>query len=357
MSHDSRSRIETPGAAPILSAAPNSGATPDIDREAPVFVTGGTGFVGSHLVEALQARGYREIRCLVRDRAGWLETIDCVRVSGDLSSPETLREAITGCSSVYHVAGLTRARSWAEFERANIDGTVNLLTAASDMKAPPRVQVVSSLAAVGRADTAIANESTPLDPVSQYGRSKAMMESRVQVFRDRLPLVMVRPPAVYGPRDSDIFTIFKAASRGLFAVVGGSVDPALTLVHVSDLVRGMIKCLETSATAGRTYFLGADPPYTWAEVRDAAATAVGRRLLTLRIPRSFILPVGILSEAAGRLVGSYPPLNREKALEIRDACIMCTSGSARQDFDYDAATPLVDGFLSTASWYRDNGWL
>ncbi len=333
-----------------------TGAT-EPDRHEPVFVTGGTGFVGSHLVEALRARGYSEIRCLVRKRPGWLEGIDCVEVRGDLDEHELLRDAMEGCGTVYHVAGLTRARSWGEFERANVQGTVNLLEAAASLSAPPKIELVSSLAAVGKTREALATESTPLNPVSMYGRSKAVMESRVWEYRDRLSMVVVRPPAVYGPRDSDIYTIFKAASRGLFPVVGASADPALTLVHVSDLVEGMIDCLESPSATTRTYFLGADPAYSWAEVRDAAAAAVKRKLLTLRIPQSLILPVGILAEAAGRIVGKYPPLNREKALEIRDACIMCRSSAARQDFDYAPGTTLTDGFADTASWYRSQGWL
>ncbi|MBO6574249.1 MAG: NAD-dependent epimerase/dehydratase family protein [Rhodothermales bacterium] len=323
----------------------------------PVFVTGGTGFVGSHLVEALRARGYEEIRCLVRNKPGWLEHIAHTPVRGDLTHGPTLAQAMQGCSVVFHVAGRTRARTWEEFEAANITGTTNLLEAAATLDQPPRIQIVSSLAAVGDVAADIADESTPLNPVSQYGRSKALMEVAIEPWRQQLDLSVVRPPAVYGPRDSDIFTVFQAASRRLFAVVGGAKGPAMTLVHVRDLVRGMIDAAETAETRNQTYFLGADPPYSWDQVRDAAAQALGRRVATLRIPRPLIVPVGTMVEKVGGLFGAYPPLNREKALEIRDACIMCTSGAAHRDFAYQASVPLQEGFDETVTWYRAHGWL
>ncbi|MFT5143400.1 MAG: dihydroflavonol-4-reductase [Rhodothermales bacterium] len=333
----------------------SSASTPKTDQ--PVLVTGGTGFVGSHLVEALHARGYDDVRCLIRSKPGWLSGIPHQAVRADLGSVDDLAAAMTGCSTVYHVAGRTRARSWEEFEDANVQGTLNLLQAASSLSPAPRVQIVSSLAAVGAAADKVATENTPLRPVSMYGRSKAVMEDKIQAFRTLVPITVVRPPAVYGPRDADIFTIFKGASRGVFPVVGGSTGPALSLVHVTDLVRGMIDAAESPATVGNTYFLGADPAYSWAQVKDAAARALNRRVFTLRIPESLIVPVGAVVQAAGRLFGTYPPLNREKALEIRDACIMCSSDRARLGFGYTAGVPLVEGFADAVDWYKGAGWL
>lgn len=261
-----------------------------------------------------------------------------------------------GCRTVYHIAALTRSRDWDTFEKVNIDGTVSVLDAAAAQPDPPRVIVLSSLAAVGRAD-GIANEETPLAPVSMYGRSKAIMEERVADYHDRLPITVIRPPAVYGPRDTDIYTVFQTAQRGLFAVVGGEAGPAVTLVHVSDLVRGILAAARADVTVGRTYFIGADPPHSWKDFRDAAARALGRRVMTLSIPRGLVIPVGTTVELAGRLVGTYPPLNREKAMEIRYACTRCTSERARQEFGYEASIPLEEGFEDAVKWYRSRGWL
>lgn len=325
------------------------------------FVTGGTGFVGSHLVEALLARGYTDVRSLVRRRPKWLAGLDVEHIGGDLDDETALREGVRGVEYVYHVAGVTGTKerlSWDEFYAANVAATERLLRIVEEEAPEVRaVLVTSSLAAVGSGTQGIADESAPLAPVSLYGRSKAEMEDRVRTFADRLPVVIVRPPAVYGPREADIYQFFQAIDRGLCPIVGSEDEPALSLVHVRDLVDGMIRAAESRAALGGTFFLSSARPYAWGEVRDAAAEAVGRRVFTLTIPEALVLPVGALVEAAGRLVGRHTPLNREKAREIRYACTMCTSERAREAFGYHPSVPLDAGVQETIAWYRANDWL
>ncbi|RMH49096.1 MAG: NAD-dependent epimerase/dehydratase family protein [Bacteroidetes bacterium] len=329
------------------------------------FVTGGTGFVGSHLVEALLAHGYGEVRCLVRQDLKWLEGLDVVPVRGDLSSIEALYDGLRGVDYVYHVAGLTRARDEATLFRANVQGTLNLLGAVRVANPGVRkVLVTSSLAAVGRCDVPIATEDVPLRPISAYGRSKAAMEQALAapvqdgtIYLEALPLTIVRPPAVYGPREADIFTFFQTVNRGLCPIVGRGTTPELSLVHARDLARGMIAAAEAEQTTGQTYFIGSERPYAWREIRDATLAALGRRALTLPIPPALVGPIGAVAEWTGRLTGRYPPLNREKAREIRDACKMCSVDKARRDFGYTQQIPLDDGIRETIAWYRRHGWL
>ncbi len=233
-----------------------------------IFLTGASGFIGSHLAERFAADGHR-VRALVRadarhlDRAPAHLAARIERVTGDLSRPESLAAALDGVTAVVHVAGLTRApgagpAADAAFEAANVTATTRLLDAVTD-RAPDvrRVVVTSSLAAVGRGDgSRVADESTPLAPISRYGASKARMEAAVTPYAGRLPLTIVRPPAVYGPRESDILTFFRTAARGLCPVVGDASEPVLTLVHVDDLVDGYALALAHPAAVGQTYFLG-----------------------------------------------------------------------------------------------------
>ncbi len=329
------------------------------------FVTGGTGFVGSHLVEELLRRGYGEVRCLVRSRLKWLEGLDVVPVRATLSDVVALWEALAGVDYVYHVGGVTRARDWATFERNNVRATLDLLGAVK--QAAPGVKKVlltSSLAAVGRCPDGVAIEETPLRPISRYGRSKAEMENAVRArhdlpasFAEALPLAVVRPPAVYGPPERDILTFFKTVKRGICPVVGGGDEDALSLVHARDLVRGMVDCAEAEDTVGETYFIGSEQAYSWNQVKHATTEALGTRALTVPVPGALVGAVGAVAEGMGRLVGQYPPLNREKAREIRHACTICSVEKAKRAFGYRQEVPLDEGVRETIAWYRREGWL
>ena len=329
------------------------------------FVTGGTGFIGSHLVEELLRRGYGEVRCLVRDRLKWLKGLDVTVVRGGLGDIEALWKGLDGVDYVYHVAGVTRAEDWATFEGANVRATLNLLgavrTAAPDVE---KVLVTSSLAAVGACEAPPADEAAPLRPISRYGRSKALMEQALAapvqdgtVYLTDLPTVIVRPPAVYGPREADIFEFFKTVSKGVFPVVGSGRERELSLVHVRDLVRGMVDACENPDTTGETFFLGSPHAYAWQEVKEATEAALGSTAVRIPVPRVLVKPVGAIVETLGKLTGQYPPLNREKAREIREGCLMCSSEKAARVFGYAPEVPLEVGIAETIAWYRAAGWL
>lgn len=327
------------------------------------FVTGGTGFVGSHLVEELQRRGYTEVRCLVRSDPKWLEGLDVRLVRGDLFDAGALREGVRGVDRVFHVAGLTRAPDEAALHRANVEGTLNLLDAVREA-APEveRVLITSSLAAVGpspeeRGHPRPLTEADPLRPITRYGRSKAEMERRLGAEDDAPPLTIIRPPIVYGPREADIYTmIATAAKQRLFPIVGEGREPQLSLVHVRDLARGMADAAEAPEAAGQTYFLGSEHGYSWEEVRAAVLDALGRAVLKVNVPRGLVTPVGAAVEAVGRALGTYPPLNREKAREAKHAWL-CSVEKAQREIGYRQTVALGEGMAETVAWYRAQGWL
>lgn len=334
--------------------------------EAPTaFVTGATGFVGSHLVEELRRQGFGEIRCLVRRELRWLAGLDVVPVHSDLFDGDAIRDAVDGMDYVFHVGAVTRARDWPTFQRENVEATLHLMDAVLDA-APDvrRVVVTSSLAAVGRCPGGVADESTPLNPISRYGQSKAQMEHALAAsqeglpsYKDQLPVVVLRPPSVYGPREADIYTLFKSVKRGIFPLMGMGKRPDISLVHVHDVVRGMVDAAQAEGTVGRTYFLGSAHFYSWREVHAAMCSALQRRALAVPVPPVLTGIVGAAAELGGRLTGTYPPLNREKAREARFACKMCRIDRARADFEYRPRVSLDDGMRETVAWYRANGWL
>jgi nucleoside-diphosphate-sugar epimerase len=322
------------------------------------FVTGGTGFVGSHLVEELLRLGYDEVRCLVRSDLKWLDGLDITTVRGDLFDGDALRDGVRGVDLVYHVAGLTRAPSQDALDRANVEGTTNVLDAVREA-APDveKVLVTSSLAACGPSDDGPLTEADPLRPITRYGRSKEAMEAAVQERYRDLPFVIVRPPAVYGPREADIFTLIKTADRRrVFPIVGEGRRPQLSLVHVHDLVRGMADLAEAEATTSEAYFLSSERFYSWGEVRDAVLDALGHGALKVNVPVPLVGAVGTIVEGVGKALGTYPPLNREKAREAK-ASWLCSPAKARRDVGYRQTVELEEGMRETVAWYRDEGWL
>ena len=331
-----------------------------------VFVTGGTGFVGSHLVEELLGRGADEVRCLVRSRAKWLDGLPVRHIRGGLHDLGALLDGVQSAEEVYHVAGLTRAPNQEALDKANVAGTLNVLEAVR--QAAPRVKrgvIVSSLAAVGPSalHEGVAqplDEAAPLSPISMYGRSKATMEWAVENWRAKHPdapaITVVRPPAVYGPREADIFTMIQTANRGVFPIVGDGEAPALSLVQVRDLVRGIADLAESPLAQGETYFVGSEVAYSWSEIRDAVVGALGKRAVTLNVPTKLVAGVGAVVEKVAGVFGHYPPLNREKAEEARHAWI-CSVDKAKRHVGYAQQVGLDAGMRETVAWYRSEGWL
>jgi nucleoside-diphosphate-sugar epimerase len=319
------------------------------------FVTGGTGFVGSHLVEELLRRG-TDVRALVRSTPKWLDGLPVEVLPGGLDDTVALEKALRDVDAVFHVGGLTRAPAEADLFEANVEATRRLLDAAAGAGVP-RVLVTSSQAAAGPSAGAPLDESAPMRPLSAYGRSKAAMEEMVRAHDIADRTVIVRPPSVYGPREADIHTIIRTADRQrIFPVVGDPGAPALALVHIDDLVRGMADAAESDAAAGGTFFLTGERDYAWDELHRALERALGHRVLRVPVPGALVVPAGALAEGAGRLFGRYPPINREKARELR-AEWRASSARAADTFGFEPTVGLDAGMRDTVQWYRKHGWL
>ncbi len=316
------------------------------------FVTGGTGFVGSHLVEALLERGYSEIRCLVRSEPKWLNGLDIVPIRGSLHDSTKIKRALQDVDFVYHLGAMTRARTWDKLYEANVVSTMSLMAEAKAANIP-KICVASSLAVVGNAGEMLADESTSYAPVSMYGQSKLIME--YALADADLPTVIVRPPVVYGPRDRDLLSFFAAVNRGLCVAPQG--DTGLSLVYVKDLVRGIIAATESPRTTGETYYIGNQRVISWEQLQKSSESALGKTSRMIRVPRSLIMLLGTVSELAGRLSRTYPALNREKAREILHATKQCSSEKAREHFGYVSEVSLDNGVKETIAWYRAQDWL
>ena len=317
-------------------------------------VTGGTGFVGSHLVRALRRRG-DAVTCLVRDprrAAGLAEGLRLV--TGDLHDPAALAEACTGADVVYHIAGRISARSEAEFLAANRDGTANVLAAAQGASVR-RFLYVSSIAVGGPTRPgAPIDESRPPAPVTPYGRSKAAGEAAVRAAA--LPWTIIRPPVVYGEGDRETLKLFQLARAGLgFTIGDGSQE--LSIVYADDLAHAMIAAAEIPASAGATYYAAHPVPTTSRGLVQAVGHAVGRRPVVVPIPgplaRAVFWTIGSIAHAAGQAT----VLSADKAAEFLAPAWTCSSAALARDTGWRAATDLDTGLARTAAWYRKAGWL
>jgi nucleoside-diphosphate-sugar epimerase len=332
----------------------------DGNRAQTALVTGANGFIGSHLVEELLGRGYR-IRCLVREKSNlrWIEHLGVQVIRGSYDEDGCLRAAALGVDYVYHIAGAVKARRPAEFYLANTEATGRLAEAA--IKAAPglkRFVFSSSQAAVGPSPC-LDKPKCELDeclPVSDYGKSKLLAEQELGKLADGLPFTIIRPPSVYGPRDTEIFMYFQWISRGLALLPGLRTRYAHT-VYVKDLVRGMVLAAESERTAGKTYFLAEDRAYSWREISDTIAASLGKRPLKLPVPISMARFSALLSEAGAWAARKPTQFTRQKVAEMSKRYWTVSAEAARRDFGFACEYDLARGIGETAKWYRKNGWL
>jgi nucleoside-diphosphate-sugar epimerase len=319
------------------------------------LVTGATGFVGSHLVDALQHRD-TEVTVLARSpaKASALSARGFRVLRGDLHDTSALEQAARNQDVVYHVAGVVAARNEEEFLRANRDGTRNLVSAA-ERGGTPRFVLVSSLAAGGPAPrgSPLAGDEPPR-PVTAYGRSKLAAEQIVRYAS--IPWTIIRPPIVYGPRDREVLKVFRLARLGL-APVFGNGDQELSAVHAADLASALIAASGGSAAVGRTYNACHPEVFTSRELGRAVGTAMGRSVVSIKVPHPAGRAVLSLTETLARLTGQVTILTRDKANEFFQPAWTGDPSPLTRDTGWRATHDLRSGLADTYQWYRQAGWL
>jgi nucleoside-diphosphate-sugar epimerase len=318
-----------------------------------ILVTGGTGFVGSHLVDKLHALG-KPVRCLVRPASAVRRFPEGVESAvADWASGRGVEEALRGVDLVFHLAGVTKALSPAGYYDGNARVTQTLARALQGR--PIRLVHVSSLAAVGPSlDGLPVDEEAPPHPVSTYGRSKLEGE---RIARTLLPdAVIVRPPVVYGPRDTAVFQILKAVAQGLVLEIAGG-ERWFSAIYVEDLVEGLWAAANHASARGRAYFLTYRKPATWRELGDTAGRIMERRPRTLRIPVVAASTIGFFAEMWSHVTRNPAIISREKVAEACCRFWTCDGARAAAELGFDAPTPLETGLAKTLAWYKEKGWL
>ncbi len=323
------------------------------------LVTGGTGFIGSRLVERLCQRGDTVV-CLARDRlnADVLESVGVRTVLADLTNGIAWKSILADVDIVYHVAGVTRGRSARDYYCGNAVATERILHAVLEHRPElKRFLYVSSQSAAGPSpDGNPVTEDSPCHPVSEYGRSKFLAERAVLRVAHRLPVTIARPTAVYGPRERDMYDYMRTVLHGLQLLIGFG-KKSVNLVHVDDLVDGIIRAAESPRAVGQIYFLGSERAYDEEEVGATIASIVHSRPFRVHVPHAAAYLVGAVGDVSGRIFGRDVFMNIQKVREIVQTAWSCSIEKARREIGFHQHISLADGMTMTYRWYRDNGWL
>jgi dihydroflavonol-4-reductase len=322
------------------------------------FLTGATGFIGSHVASSLLQRGY-EVVCLVRSSSAEIE--GCQPWRGDIMDPASLETPIRDADLVIHSASLLKMPWKQDFVRVNVEGTRNVAAAAAKRPSPPPVVVVSSLAAAGPA-SAPHREDGDAMPISIYGAMKLSAERAASEHADRAPITIVRPPMVYGPNDRYGLDLFRTVTRGIHAVPTFR-DHRLSLIHAADLADLLITAGERGerirdrSDGLGLYYAAHDERPTYADLGRWVAEASGaKRPIIVRLPASAGAGVAAIAELAARLRDRPSLLNRDKWREATAGSWTCDASKAKQTLGFSPRAAFA-GLAETADWYRKNRWL
>lgn len=325
-----------------------------------VFVTGATGFVGSHVARALAAQG-AELRLLVRpgSRTDNIEGLQADRVAGDLRVPESLRPAMEGCERVFHVAADYRlwTRHPEAMYRTNVEGTRGLLQAARDAGVR-RVVYTSSVATMGfRGDGQPVDEESPVslaDMVGHYKRSKFLAEQvAVEAARSGQDVVIVNPTTPVGEQDIRPTPTGRIIVDFLRRKFPAYVDTGLNLVDVAEVARGHVTAAE-KGRPGERYILGGEN-LTLKQLLDKLATLTGLPSPTVRVPRVAALAFAFLDTAWTGFVLGREPRASVDAVRMSHKKMFVSSARAERELGWKVV-PVEDALRRAVDWYRTHGY-
>jgi len=322
-------------------------------------VTGASGFIGGHLAEEL-ARGGDEVFCLVRKTSDtrWLEKLNVKYAEGELRTKESLRRAVKGMDYIYHLGAVINAPDWETYHDVNTKGTQNLIEACLEEAPEIRKFVfVSSIAACGPSEPGRRlNEDDPCRPVSDYGRSKHLAEQIVLSYKDRLPVSIIRPPNVLGPRQKELFESIKLIRKRIMPLIGTG-KPQTSLASVEDVIKAVLLVAEREQSRGRVYFVTDGRDYAWPEIAGAIAEFMGIKKFILKVPYGLQYFVAFLSEIIGRFRGKASWVSRQFIVATRKYDWLYDSSKIENELGFRAGLDMRAAIRKTIDWYREAGML
>ncbi|RZK67171.1 MAG: NAD(P)-dependent oxidoreductase [Pedobacter sp.] len=325
-----------------------------------VLITGASGFLGYHIVNAALKKGVKVFAAVRKNsRLKHLEGLAINYLTLDYEDVEEMSRQLSANNIRYiiHAAGITKANDLAAYSKVNADYTNNLAIAANTAKIDLKKFVfVSSLAAIGPlADLeAEIQDDTPSRPVTSYGASKVLAEKYLNDIPS-LPLIIIRPTAVYGPREKDIFILFKSISRGLEPYIG-RFKQQLSFIYVKDLAKVVVQALDCNFS-GRQYNISDGQVYDRYMLGILIKKAMKKRTFMFHLPIGVVAALAGLMEFLYRNSSASPTLNKEKMAELTAVNWACNVDHAIKDLGFDPKYNLEKGLTETVAWYQGNKWL
>lgn len=320
------------------------------------LVTGGTGFIGGHLIERLVEQGHH-VTALVRtpSKAKRLEELGVTLLRGDLSLFAKEDCILDEADIVVHLAGVVAAQNPEEYEAINYTAVIDLMHCLERQEwRPKRLLFSSSLAAAGPSPSGPWKETDTLAPIDPYGDAKARAEG---VLKDAsFPVTMFRPPIVLGAGDPAFLTLFKAAQSGVGFRVTGPAQ-RLSWIYVEDLVDAIYSMAEDTRTENFIYYTTSEQIIDTDELWGALQKALSRHVTVLPIPGPILSIAASVAVLGSKLFGFRNQLDHKQVAQMRSPAFTCTSAALSNDLDWSAQHTFEDAVQKTADGYKQLGWL
>jgi nucleoside-diphosphate-sugar epimerase len=277
---------------------------------------------------------------------------------GNCQERNSLKQGVKDVDQVFHLAGAITAVKEKTYFEVNALGTENLVQACIENNTRlEKFIYLSSQAAAGPCPNGgKKKESDPCEPVSPYGKSKLLGERLALSHSHEIPLVILRPCAVYGPRDKGFYALFKWFSKGIKPCLSDH-DQHISLCYVQDLVRAILLAAETPTENGGIFFLSDGQDYRMEEIGDIFAQAMAIKALQLRLPKQLLFGMAFFAECFSRVSGRPPIISRGKVEEMIRKNWLCDITKARALLGFDPRISLIRGAELTVAWYKKENWL
>ena len=324
-----------------------------------ILVTGGTGFIWSHLVKRLISKGHH-IFCLIRDcrKGEILRNLGATLITGDITDSNLIEQIPEGIEQIHHLAGVLGKWNIPNqvYQDVHIRGTENMLKLCMRFRIKRFVHC-SSAGVLGPTGEAFFDESFPYRPTSIYERTKAEAEKLVLTYAGdaKIDTTIIRPAVVYGPRDSHMLGLFKAVQGGFFPLIG-SGKALLQPAYIEDVIHGFESCINNEKTINQIYILAGERPVTVKEFVGMIAKIIKAKSFQINIPSCRIAKfIASLFEVGGKIFPINPPFTRA-VVKFFTENKSYKIDKAVQELDYKPIN-LEEGLRRTIEWYQENSYL